>query len=356
MISHRPASAQGPDLSDDGTLAISVQQAIAQGLDDLSRSWGRLEACSPALASCRIAERLEAHRRQPQRSPLSPWLYLSYYRLGRHLAGGGDSEALPMTPAELLAQIDTPPPTGTVLSWGDAGAAPESQWQAMLALFQDGGDFIADLEAPATDIYPRLAAAITEARRLIRQADRALAELMDQLLPLVVLALPGPAARSLKQGFGGATTFFFRGGSLVHGSTLHTLPSVLEVLVHEYAHAELFTLAQEQHLCRNADSERHAVRIRSDARPMNGILHGLHVSSRVAGLCEKILAQGLPWRSDRQALLADLESQRDHALSNGRSCLEAVLQHGDLTPLGEAVTLAAAARLHRPRNSLSPPA
>lgn len=197
---------------------------------------------------------------------------------------------------------------------------------------------------------------------MVRLGDPGLAARMDALLPVVILAQPGPAARLEARGFGGATTFFFRGGSLLHANPDHTLATLLEVLVHEYAHAELFALGQEQLLCLNPDQDRHTVRLRRDPRPMAGILHGLHVSSRVVRLCERLLAQGLPWRSDRTPLLADLEVQRDQARRNILSCLTALLNHGELTPLGRAITAAAAQRLNQPveaaalRGSLNPPA
>jgi HEXXH motif-containing protein len=218
----------------------------------------------------------------------------------------------------------------------------------VLELFQEGGDFVADLEGPGPEDYVPLAAAISEVRGLLRAIDPPLVELIDQLLPLVILALPGPRARNEGRVFGGATTFFFRGGTLVNARADHTLATLLEVIVHEYAHAELFALAQDGHLCTNAENERHPVRIRSDPRPMNGILHALHVSSRVGAVFERVLRRGLPWRSDRDPLLADIASLRQEALSNGRSCLEAVLRHGRLTPLGRTITAAAALRLGEP--------
>lgn len=337
-----------PPLHHDAVLADKVHQAIRKGANDLVRSFQTLESHSTLLQEGRLSERLQERLCLGGPEPLSPWLTLSYYRIGRHLAAGGDGRRLPVSLDDLIHQIEQAPPPGTVLAFGDRLVAPEHQWQSVLELFQEGGDFVADLVEPRLDDYVPLAAAITEVRGLLRAIDAPLMALIDQLLPLAILALPGPQSRNEGLDFGGATSFFFRGGSFIHARANHTLATLLEVIVHEYAHAELFALAQDEHLCGNGDGERHQVRIRSDPRPMNGILHALHVSSRVVAVFDRLLAHGLPWRSDREPLLADITILQDQARSNGLSCLNAALRHGHLTPLGQAITRAAAHRLGTP--------
>lgn len=358
-MAHPAFPAEPADLADDEALAIRVERAWTDGQADLIQSWRQLESHSQALRAAAIPARLTALNRENAPS-FSPWHILSYHRIVRHLAAGGDPETLPITPGALVDELDRAPAAGTVLAFADTEAVPPEPWQALLELFQAGGDFLPDLEPPSGSDIRRMRTAIAEVRELLRLVDGTLATLMDRLQPLLILAGPGPVSRGQGLNFGGATTFFFRGGSAINGVLPHTPATLLEVLVHEYAHAELFTLAQAQLLCRNSDDERHSVRIRRDARPMNGILHGLHVSSRVAGLCTRLLQHGLAGRSDRAGLLSGIEEQRHHARLNGLSCLEAAKKYGALTPLGREVMRAAAIRLGASADGsaagLSPPA
>lgn len=136
-----------PDLADDAVLAERVRQAVVEGEADFLRSWEQLATLAPCLQRWDMAAQLHRHQAERADQPLSAWLYLSDYRIGRLLAAGADPEDLPVDAQELIRQIAQSPPPGTVLAFGDAAIAPPEQWQALLELFQEGGDFIADLEA-----------------------------------------------------------------------------------------------------------------------------------------------------------------------------------------------------------------
>jgi HEXXH motif-containing protein len=271
-------------------------------------------------------------------------VYLGYYLLGRQILTGR-GELFPGFPALILAEIGRPQPAGQVVDFWDPARADPALWQATLDLFQEGGDFTGRLEPPSTEMGEQHRGMIAEARSLIRCLDPPLAGLMDRLQPLLVLCAPGANARFSGQGFGNATCFFFRGASLFNASRATNPIQMAERLVHEYAHAELFVLAQDGALCLNGDDERHSVRIRPDPRPMNGILHALHVVSRVCPVLERALSRGIPTSGEREALKASCRVLIAQQKEYGASSLAVIRSHAQLTPLGEAVVEAAAARL-----------
>jgi HEXXH motif-containing protein len=332
------------ELSHDRPLALRVARQAEEGDQDLVRSFSALETLAPSLAEAGVGERLAARLRLRAGEPLSPWLHLHYWRIGHHLRRGGDPAHMPVSIENLLGEIERSFPAGTVLAFADNAVIAGPHWESLVTLFAEGGDFPTALVPPDPAAYSRLAAALADARLFVHRCAPELGGLLDRLQHLIVLAAAAPGAGS----FGGATTFFFRGGVLIDHRRPHTLPSLLASVVHEYAHAELFVLAQGERLCTNPDHERHAIRVRPDPRPMNGILHSLHVMGRVVGVFDRLLAGGLPWRSDRSLLLEEVERLRREHVSNGLSSLAVALQHGRLTPLGQAVAEAAARRLGAP--------
>lgn len=295
-------------------------------------------------AAARLAASLA--RRPPGTPGLDPLVWLVYYRLGQALLAQ-DASPLPWTEfPERLDQLGGRSlPPGQVIAWGDSTVYSPAEWQAILALLQEGGDFISDLAPPTAATQAALQEATATVLALVRGLPTGLGPSLDRLLPLTILALPGPRAQAAGEGFGGATAFFLRGASVIHASPGLTLPGLLERLVHEAAHAELFVLAQDGPLCHNPDDERHPVRIRPDPRPMNGILHSLHVTGRVCETLDALLADGLPWQPQRAALLEDLRRLREQQADLGRSSLAAVRRHGRLTALGASVCDAAVRRL-----------
>ncbi|MEB3321720.1 MAG: HEXXH motif-containing putative peptide modification protein [Synechococcaceae cyanobacterium] len=323
----------------------AVNRAIAAGQADLIRSFRELESHSPPLAEARPSARLARVLPALRQEALSPWVYLDYYRIGRHLREGGRVDLLPVDPARVAERIERPVPFGSVIAFGDPALASAGEWRALLELFGEGGDFPAALHPPDPCRHDRLAETITAARSLIRRVDPELAGLMDGLQAVLVLASTTPCARGTALGFGGATAFFFRGASLIDAHTRPALPRLVEVLVHEYTHAELFVLAQEGLLCTNDDGDRHRVRIRSDPRPMNGILHSLYVMGRLVEFFDRMDAVGVPWRSDGDAVLAAIRGRRAELVANGLSSLEAARRHGRLTSLGHTMLEASARRL-----------
>lgn len=325
--------------------ATAVREAILAGQANLLTSLQQLCTLDQASAIHPLAESLQQRLLQEPRCPLSPWVFLGYYAIGSQLLNQHE-EPLSTLPLELIqAEIERCDPAGSVIPFGDPRRAPAKLWQLMLEHFQQGGDFVSDLEPPDAEITTHTQQAIGDARQLIQQVDPELLQLMDQLQRLVILGHPGEQSRQRGENFGGATCFFFRGACVLNTSHRDGVVTMTEQLVHEYAHAELFVLGQDEPLCLNTDEERHSISIRSDPRPMNGILHSLWVVARVTELIKRILATDLRPYPDHDSLQKGYRKSLARNLDFGRSSLQAVHHHARLTPLGEAIVDLAVERL-----------
>ncbi len=324
------------------------ERELGESLAQLASESGSAFAPHRAAAS-RLGEALA---RRPQGvAGLDPLVWLVYYRLGQAIL---DRAPLPFPWGENLDRLDHLAgrylAAGQVFAWGDASLYRPAEWEAILALLQEGGDFVADLIPPSAATQSALEEATAAVLALVRPLQAGLGPSIERLLQLTILAVPGPRAQAARQSFGGATAFFLRGASVIHASPALTLPGLLERLVHEAAHAELFVLAQDSPLCHNRDDERHPVQIRPDPRPMNGILHSLHVTGRVcetldALLADGLLASGFSGHHEPALLLEDCQRLREQQAELGRSSLAAARRHGRLTELGQAVCEAGARRL-----------
>jgi len=83
-----PMPAGRRPLADHESWNGQVLQAILRGQDDLLHSFQRLKPHSSVLQQGGISRRLAQRLSRGPSEPLSPWLTLSYYRIGRHLEAG----------------------------------------------------------------------------------------------------------------------------------------------------------------------------------------------------------------------------------------------------------------------------
>jgi hypothetical protein len=320
----------------------SITDLIRSGELDLLKSLAHLEEYESSIATTSFSElscsaKLR-HCLESAALPYAPWTYLAYYKLGIWLIGGaqGQAPAISLFITDICNIIRTVKPTHPV-AFGDPSLAPEHVWQSVLTLFQEGGDFLYDLQAPSQHSLDHWCTQISAVHGLVSRLDPDLSVLMAQLQNLIILSAPGPLSQQAGIAFGGATCFFFRGATLLNASRPISKVQMLELLVHEYAHAELFVLGQEQPLCLNSDEECYPVLIRSDPRPMNGIIHSLYVVGRVVEILKKLLKDGIDGEPDREVTLANAQDMLSRQLNFGRSSLRVVEQHADLTLLGQSV-------------------
>lgn len=328
----------------------SIQALIRSGELDLLQSITQLEICESSLITAEpIAFRCSARLRhclENTTPPCQSWAYFAYYKLGLWLISGTEDQAQAMSAftTDICNIISSAKPTSPV-AFGDPSLASECVWQSVLNLFQEGGDFLYDLQAPSQHSLDQWCTEIAAVHGLVARLDPDLSVLMAHLQNLIILSAPGPLSQQAGIAFGGATCFFFRGATLLNASRPISKVQMLELLVHEYAHAELFVLGQEQPLCFNSDEERYPVLIRSDPRPMNGIIHSLYVVGRVVEILKKLLKDGIDGEPDREVTLANAQDILSKQLNFGRSSLRVVEQHADLTQLGQSILVKSRKRL-----------
>lgn len=211
-------------------------------------------------------------------------------------------------------------------------------WEILLKVLQEGGDFLSDVKAPNNETFSFNEKKILDAKKIIELTDPKLSALMDKLQNTIILCEPGTESKKINNSFGGATCFFFRGGSILNSDSKFKLVNTLEKLVHEYAHNELFVLGQDERLCLNSDDDIHKVSIRSDKRPMNGIIHSFYVVTRVLELFTKLsinnLKRDFGIENDfENDFLEIIKSQ----LVFGQSSLSKIKEYADLTNTGEEI-------------------
>lgn len=350
-------------LADDSQLAERIEACLINGKQNLAESLAVLQKTASSIWPEAKTD-LPIQPLETRADFLTPWLRLGYNELGKLVLSKEHGKPLPpsrtgqderlevalalishgLSETSLRQRTEDGP---EIVGFGDPAAASKPMWSALLFMLQEGGDFVSDLTAPSDDQIRWFHQQILQARRLIARVDPTLDGLMNNLQRQLILAEPGPIAREAGQSFGGATAFFHRGASILNASRRPTAAAMVELLVHEYAHAELFALGQEEVLCLNSDDELHPVLIRSDPRPMHGILHSLHVVSRVVGVIEKILLQPMETFADGGESMGAFRNLLDSERAFGQSSLAAVRRHARLTPLGEAVVEAAAWRLEQ---------
>jgi HEXXH motif-containing protein len=83
------------------------------------------------------------------------------------------------------------------------------------------------------------------------------------------------------RGIGGASSFALWGAVLLNTDCLCDRLTGAVALAHEAAHAHLFGLALGGRLVENSDDERYLSPLRSDPRPMEGIVHAVYVLGRM---------------------------------------------------------------------------
>ncbi|MEB3321725.1 MAG: HEXXH motif-containing putative peptide modification protein [Synechococcaceae cyanobacterium] len=317
---------------------------------DLCRSLALLaDHVPPSLpaASAALSRLAAGDGREAGPDAVSPWPFLLYGELVPRLQEGMPDNDLRLLVNTLGSEFTRPCPGQPVLlSFGDA-SIPALCWEVLLRHLTQEEIFPEDLLPPDPALLPRLQEWFPRVHDLLRQADPDLQGRMEHLQRLVVLARPGPRSLSRSQRFGGATMLFFWRGTVLNADPLRSLPALLEQMVHEYGHGALFALGKDSLLCLNDDRERYPVSIRSDPRPMYGILHSFYVTTLVADVFDRLLD-----RQDRLAPPLSSEEQgeiRERAARNrghARSSLQAIETHARLTPLGDQVVRATASALH----------
>jgi hypothetical protein len=123
-------------------------------------------------------------------------------------------------------------------------------------------------------------------------------------------------------------------GALFLGAETHdSLISMIDGLIHESAHAHLFSLSLGESFVHNPDDERYPSPLRRDPRPLDGIFHAAYVCARMHyALSHAVEARVLTKGVQKEAQKALVASRT--AFQDGFGTLN---EHASLTPLGDRV-------------------
>ena len=301
-----------PDAARARDIDAAVRQHVAGSLASVA------DALAPALPDSRpVLDRLTRALRD---GPVRPSVVALYSDIV--LAISDEDQAALATALARAAALDDP-----------ASAAP---CRAVTLRDDDIGPGLAesyrrhadDDPEVALDLAPADPAAMAGATRtlaetmgLIAAADPELSGELAALVREVVFA--GNAGNG--PDFGGATTFYLWGASVINIEGAADPLSLAEALVHEAAHTRLLGESLGRPLATNPAAERYASPLRPDPRPMEGIVHANFVVARLHHLAGRLFTG-----SARDARLAE---NRERFLAGD----EIIMRHATLTPTGTAI-------------------
>jgi hypothetical protein len=169
------------------------------------------------------------------------------------------------------------------------------------------------------------AASVSRALELLAAADSEFVGEVTTLGNEIVLATPPLGSPP----FGGVTTFYLWGSMFINPITPSRM-AMLEALVHEAAHLLLFGMTMGGAMVENSDAERYASPLRSDARPMDGIVHATYVLARLAYCAECLLRSNSLTVAERNEVMR----AREINIRLFRDGLQTVRQHARFTEIG----------------------
>jgi len=260
-------------------------------------------------------------------SSVSPWVFCLYSKLVAALSKDYSSD-----PRSIVADIVTAsslPAQAGVVPFRDC-TVPPSWWDHFEVLFDTDSERNFTPEIPSSETLYLCKREVENGLALLRLADPPWHEEVRSLLPMVVA---GSGPLDTADMFNGASTFFFWGGSLINAEVRRSPVSIIDLLVHESSHLLLFGLSADGALLSNSGEERYTSPLRSDPRPIDGILHASFVASRVHLSMSRLLETGsLTKDNERRAL-----ERRDHNAKSARVGLNVLNKNARPTELGHGV-------------------
>ncbi len=177
----------------------------------------------------------------------------------------------------------------------------------------------------------RVRTLIAQAFALINSGNPALGAEIRAILREIVLAYGAENTKGLK--FDGVSSFMLWGGVVLNVEGYSTVLELVQALAHESGHNLLFGLCACGPLQDNDDSERYPSPLRTDLRPMDGIVHATYVTARMHQSVQRLLDSGaLDQSQRREAEQANTLNARHFAAG-----MKTVERHAQLTLLGQEV-------------------
>lgn len=144
--------------------------------------------------------------------------------------------------------------------------------------------------------------------------------------------------------FDGASSFHLWGALFLNTDSYVSRVEIAEALAHESTHALLFGFAGGRTLVDNDPDARYSSPLRSDPRPMDGIVHATYVLARLHYTVSRLLESNLLTEAERRfAVEAKKRSAGRYAEGIG-----VVDKHAIWTPPGEAAIAGARAYMNEP--------
>lgn len=274
-----------------------------------------------ATAARQLTSRVRSHRQSPN-------LFGTYYELVLAIEND-DLEEARRQAEELLTQ---PTVCGTRVAAIESRSTDEAaRYRRLLGPDPDL------VQQPDPPLLSRTQERINSAFQLLDRGFPEMAAEIRELLRDIVIAA-GPANPKALT-FDGASSYMLWGAILLNARGQKAIIDTAQALAHESGHNLLFGFCASNSLVENADEELFSSPLRTDPRPMDGIVHATYVVARMHQTVSRLLEAGVLEQSEETVALADLEMHRKNFAAGD----EVIRESGRLTPLGMEVIEAARA-------------
>lgn len=278
MPDGEPAPADRYGFAPNAARAQAVAAEVRAGLADSLAA--ALEALD-ADAFDRAAGLIEAIRS----GPVGPKVFGAYTELVEAIFADDTGRARAVA-AEMAAPGFGAVETVRIVTLTDADLGP-GQAARYWRLMDEDPEVSDSLRALTEAEFAPAAARVRAALTLL---EAAAPELFGELRALVhEIVLVAPEGEGY---FGGASSFQLWGALFLNLRQDATRHEIAESLIHEAAHALLFGFAMGGPLVENPDEDRFASPLRSDKRPMDGVVHATYVIARMHYWATQLLKSG----------------------------------------------------------------
>ncbi|MFO1060661.1 MAG: HEXXH motif-containing putative peptide modification protein [Dongiaceae bacterium] len=270
---------------------------------------------------------LDAALRRIADAPVSPLTFGAYCDLVLAL----EADQLPEA-AALLAEIAAAPAAAggpAVRRFGEP--AGDRAWDRYRRLVDTDPAMPFTLRPAAPAEAERAASLVDRALALIAAGNPELGAEIRALIQEIVLAAGADDPDAVQ--FDGVSSFLLWGGVVLNARSYDSPIAMVQALAHESGHNLLFGLSADGPLQDNDDADRFASPLRTDPRPMDGIVHAVYVTARMHQAVQRLLEAGILGPEDAAEAAAAAQDNRRRFAAG----IATVDRHARLTPLGTAV-------------------
>lgn len=291
-----------------------MRQRLADSLDYVGEQVGEPLGIDPQA----IARFVASIRNQPQ----SPHAFGAYFELVLALEND-DLETARYLFDELFRRSPA-----VNLTIAPIGNRPEAERDRYRRMFLDDPALAAD---PDPQLWSACRARIDAAFELLEAGFPEMAGEIRELLREIVVAAGPEDPKALT--FDGASHYMLWGAVLLNARGQKTALDTAQALAHESGHNLLFGHCASGPLIDNADDELFASPLRTDPRPMDGIVHATYVIARMHQTLTRLLDAGVLDDAQATAARADLANHERNFVAGDR----VIREGGRLTDVGREV-------------------